>query len=82
MSGKFAYALIGILLLGWVGAVAMSAIANWPHLPLDMPAKDTAVAAAYQKAVSAHVMRAAIAALAPVVVIALGVLLLRRRGDR
>lgn len=80
MTGKIAYAAIGILLLGWVGAVAMSALTNWPYMPLDMSGKDAAVSAAYQKAVTAHVLRAALTALAPVAVAGLGLLLLRRRG--
>lgn len=67
MSGKLLPVLLAALVLVWIGVVAMAAAANWPHMPLDMAANDPLVAAAHQKAVTAHLLRAAVLALAPAV---------------
>lgn len=79
MPGKLIPVLLGLAVMIWVGVVAVSAVTHWPHIPLDMGGKDPALAAAYQKAVTAHLLRAVLLAAVPVVCAGLVLLTLRRR---
>lgn len=75
--------LIAILVLLWIGGVGLWTVDAWPRLPLDVPARDPAIAALHQRAVSAHLFRAVAMAALPLVL--LGVVVLaarRRRGGR
>ncbi len=49
----------------WIAGVAYGAGVTWPVFPLDMPAGDPEVQAAYDSAVWAHVIRHMLVALAP-----------------
>lgn len=64
----------------WIAAVAYVAGATWPVFPLDMPAGDPEVRAAYDTAIFSHVVRYALIALVPAAVpIGLAWSLSRRR---
>lgn len=79
MTGRLLPTLASMAVLIWIGVVAMSAITNWPHIPLDMGGKDPVLAAAYQKAVTAHVLRAVLMAAVPAIAVGLLLFTLRRR---
>ncbi|MCL4768392.1 MAG: hypothetical protein KJZ80_19415 [Hyphomicrobiaceae bacterium] len=49
----------------WIAGVAYAAGVSWPVFPLDMPAGDPQVRAAYDSAVWAHVVRYGLIALVP-----------------
>lgn len=49
----------------WIVGVAYVAGTSWPVFPLDMPAGDPAVRAAYDSAIRSHVIRYALVALVP-----------------
>ncbi len=82
MSGKLLPVLLSLAVLVWIGVVAMSAITNWPHIPLDMGGKNAALEAAYQRAVSAHILRAVLMAAVPAIAAGLVLLTLRRRRGK
>jgi hypothetical protein len=51
--------------IAWIGMIANQARERWPRMPLDMPRNDPAVTKALDRAVTAHVTRAATIALLP-----------------
>lgn len=53
----------------WIAGVAYVAGTTWPVFPLDMPASDPQVRAAYDNAVWAHIVRYALIALVPAAVL-------------
>ena len=53
----------------WIGAVTYAALTSWPTLPLDLPARDPQVQAALARAMRAHVVRHALTALVPAVLV-------------
>jgi hypothetical protein len=62
-----------ILALAWIAAIAYVCLAAWPSMPLDISANDPATRAAFARAVSAHLVRCSILALAPpLLLLALG----------
>lgn len=64
----------------WMAGVAYAAGTSWPVFPLDMPAGDPAVRAAYDNAVWSHVVRYAVIALVPAaVLIGIGLSMSRRK---
>lgn len=79
MTGKLLPVIVGLVVLVWAGFVASSAVSNWPHIPLDMGGRDAGVAAAHQRAVTAHLLRSALLAVIPAVAAGLVLLALRRR---
>jgi hypothetical protein len=82
MRANVVVAIAGLLAIAWIGAVAAGAASTWPRLPLDLPAGDPAVAVAYRRAVTEHVVRAATTALLPVLVLGLALWLRRRTRQR
>lgn len=65
----------------WIVGVAYFAATTWPVFPLDIPAGDPQVRAAYDNAIFSHVVRYALIALVPAaVLIALGWSTPRRRN--
>lgn len=82
MMAKVLLAIWVLLSLGWFALVAADARSNWPRLPLDVSASDAGTRAAYDRAINAHVIKhAAAAVIPPVVVLGLVWPLLRRRRD-
>lgn len=79
MTGKLLPIIVGLAVLIWVGFVASSALSTWPHIPLDMGGRDAGVAAAHQKAVTAHVLRSVLMAVVPAIAAGLVLLALRHR---
>lgn len=67
--------------LGWMAVVGVSAVNSWPRIPLDMAGNDPAVRAAYDRAVTGHVVSNALAASVPLIFIGIG-FLIRSRGKR
>ena len=57
--------LSAIVALAWIGAVGYRCFALWPHFPLDMSANDAATAAAFDQAVTAHLLYFAVIAFGP-----------------
>jgi hypothetical protein len=55
----------------WLVAVAYVAYSTWPHIPLDLPASDPQVQAAFARAVRAHLGWHAVAACVPPVLFGL-----------
>ena len=49
----------------WIAGIAYLAGLSWPVFPLDMPAQDAQVRAAYDSAVQGHLLRYALVALVP-----------------
>ncbi len=73
-----------LIILGciWIVGIAYLAGITWPVFPLDMPAQDPQVRAAYDSAISAHLIRYALIALVPGVAL-LGIAwALSRRSQR
>lgn len=68
-----------LLCLIWIAGVGYTALQSWPTLPLDVPARDPQVQAALARAVNAHIVRHAIIALGPALVLVAAALILRRR---
>lgn len=64
----------------WAAFVIYDASAAWPRLPLDLPAKDPSVRAAYDEAVARHVRRTALTAGTPLLLA--GLLIALNRGRR
>lgn len=71
--------LIALLLVVWIGAVGLWSLEAWPQLPLDVPSRDPAIAALYQRAVTAHIARSVGIAALPFVVLGAALLVARRR---
>lgn len=68
-----------LLSLAWAGGIVTFALRAWPRLPLDMSRADPATLAALDRAVFAHAaFHAGLAVLPPLVVLALGWMVLRR----
>lgn len=61
MSGRT----LTVIACVWIAGVAYVAGTTWPVFPLDMPAGDPQVRAAYESAMWAHVIRYALVALIP-----------------
>lgn len=82
MSGRQALLIVWLIMsVVWGGLVYQRAVTTAPRLSLDMPARDPAVRAALEAAQSRHRDLALATGLAPpVILLALGVLALRRRG--
>lgn len=66
----------------WAGFVAQDAWLNWPHVSLDLSAKDPATQAAHDQAIMMHVARYAAIALAPLITVGVVAGLVRRSGSR
>lgn len=58
-------AILTIAAVLWMGFVAFQALQSWPTIPLDMGGGGAQLEAAYNRAVTDHVMRAAVIALVP-----------------
>lgn len=82
MTPSIRSVLAAAVALAWIGAVAASALSAWPRVPLDVSARDPAVAAAYQRAVQRHVLRAALVAGVPVAIGGIALLVIRRRASK
>lgn len=68
-----------VVVLAWIGAVVAWALGSWPHVSLDLSAGDPATKAAYQNAVDAHVLKAALAAGIPALLLGLYLVMTRKR---
>jgi hypothetical protein len=53
----------------WIAGIAYMAGLSWPVFPLDMPAQDPQVRAAYDSAVQSHLLRYGLVAIVPAVVL-------------
>lgn len=63
----------------WIAGVAYAAGLSWPAFPLDMPAGDPQVRAAYDSALRDHVVRYGLIALVPAAaLVGIGWMLSRR----
>ena len=72
-----------VLALAWIAGIAYVCLAAWPSMPLDISANDPATRAEFACAVSAHVVRCSILALAPpLLLLGLGWLAARLRPAR
>ncbi len=72
-------AILILVALLWIGFVAFQALESWPTIPLDMGGGGADVQNAHNRAVSDHVMRAAMIALVPAVVLSIIGWLIGRR---
>ena len=69
-----------VLTLIWIAGIAQLSVANWPTIPLDISVNDPALRAALDRATRTHVLRSAVIALAPpLLLLALGWLTARLR---
>lgn len=80
MTTSLASKLFALVAVAWIAAVAVWASNGWPHIPLDMTGRDAATAAAYGRAVRAHVIEAALVAGIPVLIGGIVLLVARRRS--
>lgn len=71
--------ILALASLAWIGVVAHLARAGWPAFSMDLSPTDPAVRAAFDRAVTMHVLRYAALALAPP---ALAFLFARLAGSR
>jgi len=60
-----------VAILAWIGFVGYRAWQGWPHVPMDISAADAATQAAFNEAISAHVVRHLAMALLPPAVLLL-----------
>jgi hypothetical protein len=66
----------------WIAGVAYVAGITWPVFPLDMPANDPQVRAAYDRAIWSHLVSYALVAVVPAaILIGLGWSLSKRRRE-
>jgi hypothetical protein len=68
-----------VVILAWIAAVAAWAYGAWPHVSLDLSAGDPATRAAYQAAVNTHILKAALAASIPTLLLGLYLFAIRKR---
>ena len=64
----------------WIAGVTYAALQFWPHLSMDMPARDPQVQAALARAVNAHILRHALIALIPAGLLLIAAAVARRRA--
>lgn len=77
---RIALAAWAVMSLVWLVLVASEARRTWPHVSMDLSAEDAGTRAALGRAVTRHVaVHAGGALVPPLVVLALGWALLRRR---
>lgn len=58
-----------LLCLAWAGAAAYQAWVSWPHLSLDLSHGDSGTQAAYNQAVTMHILRYAVVGIAPLLIV-------------
>jgi hypothetical protein len=67
-----------VLSLVWIGGVAYTCVGAWPSIPLDLSPNDPETRSAFGRAVTSHAVRCALlAALPPLLLAALGLLVAR-----
>ena len=73
--------LLLLLAVLWAAGVAYVALGSWPTLPLDLPARDPQVQAALSRAIQNHVIRHAVVALLPMLIVVAAAVWRRMRRD-
>ncbi len=66
---KTAFLIWLLLSVLWIGACVAYALANWPHMPLDISHTDQGTLDAYNQALTFFVLKVAAAAILPTAIV-------------